>query len=136
MVREIVRDPLFLSRKSTAATAADKAIAADLLDTLRANLNSCVGLAANMIGYRKRIIAICNGPLMAVMLNPKIIRKAGEYETEEGCLSLEGKRTAKRYETITVAWQDTSMKEHVDTFNGFAAQIVQHEIDHCNGILI
>ena len=136
MVREIVHDPLILGRKSTTATAADIRTAEDLLDTLRANLNVCVGMAANMIGVAKRIIAICNGPLIAVMLNPKIIRKSGEYETEEGCLSLEGKRKTKRYEMITVSWQDTGMKEHVDTFHGFAAQIVQHEIDHCNGILI
>ena len=136
MVREIVHDPLFLARKSTAATAADLPAAQDLLDTLRANLHQCVGMAANMIGIRKRIIAFSNGPLLAVMLNPKIIRKAGEYETEEGCLSLEGRRKTVRYRTITVSWQDTSMKEHTDTLNGFAAQIVQHEIDHCNGILI
>ena len=136
MVREIVRDPLFLSRKSTAATAADLPVAEDLMDTLKANLDHCVGLAANMIGQRKRIIAFCNGPLLVVMLNPRIVSKSGEYETEEGCLSLEGKRKTRRYRTITVAWQDITMKERTDMLTGFPAQIVQHEIDHCNGILI
>ena len=136
MVREIIRDPVMLAKKSSAATEADLPVAQDLLDTLRENLDHCVGLAANMIGIRKRIIAVCSGPLIIVMLNPKIIRKSGEYETEEGCLSLEGVRKTVRYRTVSVSWQDTQMKAHTDTLNGYVAQIVQHEIDHCNGILI
>jgi len=136
MVRDIVRDPLLLAKKSLPATEEDLPVAEDLLDTLRAHLDHCVGLAANMIGERKRIIAVCNGPLLVVMLNPAILRKSGEYETEESCLSLEGSRKTRRYRTITVSWQDTAMKSHTDTLNGYMAQIVQHEIDHCNGILI
>ena len=136
MVRDIVHDPVFLSQKSTEATEADLAVAEDLLDTLKAHLDHCVGMAANMIGRKKRIIAFSNGPLLAVMLNPEIISRSGEYETEEGCLSLEGKRKAKRYASITVTWYDTKMKKHTGTLTGFSAQIVQHEIDHCNGILI
>jgi peptide deformylase len=136
MVREIIHDPLLLSRKSVPATEADLPVAQDLLDTLHAPLDHCVGLAANIIGERKRIIAICNGPLIVAMLNPKILRKSGEYETEERCLSLEGTRPARRYRTVTVSWQDIRMKSHTDTLNGFAAQIVQHEIDHCDGLLI
>lgn len=136
MVREIIHDPLLLSRKSVPATEADLPVVQDLLDTLHAHLDHCVGLAANMIGERKRIIAICNGPLIVAMLNPKILRKSGEYETEERCLSLEGTRPARRYRTVTVSWQDIRMKSHTDTLNGFAAQIVQHEIDHCDGLLI
>lgn len=136
MIRPVVHDPVILSRKSTEATAEDLPIAQDLLDTLQAHLDECVGMAANMIGENKRIIAICNGPLLVVMLNPKILSKAEEYETEEGCLSLEGKRKTKRYRTIRVKWQDQTMKERVSMLHGMAAQIVQHEIDHCNGILI
>ena len=136
MAREIVHDPILLSKKSAPATAADLPVAQDLLDTLRAHLDHCVGLAANMIGERKRIIAVCSGPLIIVMLNPRILRSAEEYETEEGCLSLEGKRKTRRYRTISVTWQDSSMKSHTDILNGFVAQIVQHEVDHCNGVLI
>ncbi len=136
MVREIIHDPIFLQRKSLNATAADLPIAEDLVDTLQANAGRCDGLAANMIGKRKRIIAFCNGPLIMVMLNPKIINKDGEYETEEGCLSLDGVRKTKRYRSITVTWQDMDMNKRTGTLSGFAAQIVQHEIDHCEGILI
>ena len=136
MIREIIHDPLFLQQKSKEATEEDLHIAEDLMDTLRANLDRCVGMAANMIGERKRIIAFCNGPLLVIMINPKIVSRSGEYETEEGCLSLEGKRKTKRYATITVTWQDVQMKEHTGTLTGFPAQTVQHEIDHCNGILI
>ena len=136
MVREIIHDPIFLQRKSLNATAADLPIAEDLVDTLQANADRCVGLAANMIGKRKRIIAFCNGPLIMVMLNPKIIGKSGEYETEEGCLSLEGTRKTKRYRSIRLEWQDVQMKVHTGTLDGFQAQIVQHEIDHCDGKLI
>lgn len=136
MVRDIVHDPVFLCQKSADATAEDLPVVEDLLDTLKANLDHCVGMAANMIGRRKRIIAFCNGPLLVAMLNPKIISCSGEYETEEGCLSLEGKRKTKRYASIVVTWQDAKMEKHTGTLVGFAAQIVQHEIDHCNGILI
>lgn len=136
MVREIVRDPVFLSQKSAEATAADAGIANDLIDTLTANLDRCVGMAANMIGERKRIIAIARGPMVVAMLNPKIISKSGEYETEEGCLSLEGKRKTKRYRSIRLSWQDAQMKTHIGILDGFQAQIVQHEIDHCDGILV
>ena len=136
MVREIVHDPVFLSQPSVTATEEDLRIAQDLIDTLKANMDCCVGMAANMIGKRKRIIAVANGSMAVVMLNPKILAGYGEYETEEGCLSLEGKRTAKRYRSIRFSWQDMQLKEHIGTLDGFQAQIVQHEIDHCNGILI
>ena len=136
MVREIIHDPIFLSQKSTEAEAADLSIAEDLADTLRANLDRCVGMAANMIGRRKRIIVIANGPVIVTMLNPKILDRSGPYETEEGCLSLAGYRKTKRYRTIRLSWQDTQMKTHVSVLEGFQAQIVQHEIDHCDGILI
>ena len=136
MVREIIHDPIFLSQKSTEAEAADLPIAEDLADTLRANLDRCVGMAANMIGRRKRIIVIANGPVIVTMLNPKILDRSGPYETEEDCLSLAGSRKTKRYRTIRLSWQDTQMKTHVSVLEGFQAQIVQHEIDHCDGILI
>ncbi len=136
MVREIVHDPIFLSYKSTAATEADIPIAEDLIDTLRANLDRCVGMAANMIGKRKRIIAIAKGPMIIAMLNPRIISGIEEYEAEEGCLSLEGTRKVKRYRSIRLYWQDVQMKEHIGTLDGFQAQIVQHEVDHCNGVLV
>ena len=136
MVREIVHDPVFLSYKSTAATEADIPIAEDLIDTLRANLDRCVGMAANMIGKRKRIIAIAKGPMIIAMLNPRIISGFEEYEAEEGCLSLEGTRKVKRYRSIRLYWQDVQMKEHIGTLDGFQAQIVQHEVDHCNGVLV
>ena len=136
MVREIVHDPVFLQQKSMAATAEDLPAAADLMDTLRANLGQCVGMAANMIGIPKRIIAVARGPMVIVMLNPRILSASGEYESEEGCLSLEGVRKARRYRTIRVKWQDLRMREHVDTLDGFTARIVQHEIDHCDGKLI
>lgn len=136
MVRDIMRDQFFLRMPSRPATAEDVPIADDLMDTLRANAERCVGMAANMIGERKRIIAIVRGPVVAVMLNPVILRVSGEYETEEGCLSLEGIRKTKRYRSIRLTWQDQKMKSHTETLAGFQAQIVQHEIDHCNGILI
>ena len=136
MVREIVHDPLLLSRKSVPATADDIRIAEDLADTLRANLDRCVGMAANMIGENKRIIAVAKGPMVISMLNPVILSKSGEYETEEGCLSLEGTRKTKRYRSIRLQWQDVQMKVHTGTLDGFQAQIVQHEIDHCDGKLI
>ena len=136
MIRPIVHDPLFLARPSVPATEADLPIANDLIDTLRANLDRCVGMAANMIGERKRIIAMARGPMVVVMLNPKILSKSGEYESEEGCLSLEGVRKTTRYRSIRLSWQDMQMKVRTGTLDGFQAQIVQHEIDHCDGILI
>ena len=136
MIREIVHDPIFLSQKSAEATADDVHIAMDLADTLRANLDRCVGMAANMIGQRKRIIAIVKGPMIITMLNPKILSKSGEYEAEEGCLSLAGTRKTKRYRKITVRYQDQAFHPRTGIFEGFTAQIIQHEIDHCDGILI
>ena len=136
MIREIIHDPIFLSRKSAEATADDIRIAMDLADTLRANLDRCVGMAANMIGESRRIIAIVRGPMIITMLNPKILSKSGEYETEEGCLSLAGTRKTKRWKNIRVSWQDVNMKNHTEVMDGFQAQIVQHEVDHCDGILI
>ncbi len=136
MIREIVHDPVFLAQPSTPATEADLPIAADLIDTLKANMDRCVGMAANMIGEQKRIIAIMKGPIAVVMINPKIISRFGEYETEEACLSLEGTRKTKRYKSIRISWQDMRMQKHVGSLDGFQAQIVQHEIDHCDGILI
>ena len=136
MVREIVHDPLFLAQRSAEAKESDMQIAIDLIDTLRANLDRCVGMAANMIGQRKRIIAMAKGPMVVAMMNPKILTRSGEYEAEGGCLSLEGTRKAKRYRSIRLQWQDMQMKTHVGILDGFQAQIVQHEIDHCDGILI
>ena len=136
MIRTIVRDPVFLAQPSALATEKDLQIAEDLMDTLRANLDRCVGMAANMIGERKRIIAMAKGPMVIAMLNPKILSRTGEYETEESCLSLEGTRKATRFRAIRLSWQDMRMREHVGILEGFQAQIVQHEIDHCDGKLI
>ena len=136
MNRPIVHDPLFLALKSEPASEADRQVIVDLLDTLRANLDRCVGMAANMIGVRKRVIVFCSGPMQMIMVNPQITSKAGEYEAEEGCLSLAGIRKAKRYQKITVKYQDQAFRPRTGTFEGFTAQIIQHEIDHCDGILI
>ena len=136
MIREIVHDPLLLAIRSETATEMDKPVITDLLDTLRANLDRCVGMAANMIGVRKRIIVFCRGPMQMVMVNPQIIARSDEYETEEGCLSLIGVRRTKRYQKITVKYQDQAFRQQTGTFEGFTAQIIQHETDHCNGILI
>lgn len=136
MIKEIMHDPIFLCQKSQPATIADLSVAKDLLDTLIANKDGCVGMAANMIGIKKKIITFDNNGMYMTMLNPEIISKSGEYETEEGCLSLPGVRKTKRYQIITVKYQDLSMKSQTQTFMGWTAQIIQHEIDHCNGILI
>ena len=136
MIQPIMKDPLFLAVPSERATAADKQVALDLLDTLRANLDGCVGMAANMIGVHKRIIAVHTGIAQMAMINPKIVKKDGQYEAEEGCLSLAGVRKAKRYERIEVEYQDLNMKKQRRSFSGFTAQIIQHEVDHCDGILI
>ena len=136
MIQPIVKDPIFLGRKSREATAEDLPIAQDLLDTLAAHEDGCVGMAANMIGQAVRIIAFDNEGSYMVMLNPEIVKCAGQYETEEGCLSLEGVRKTKRYRSIKVQYQNEKLQIRLKTFTGWTAQIIQHEIDHCNGILI
>jgi len=136
MIRPIVKDPLALARRSKPAGREDIQTAMDLADTLRANIDRCVGMAANMIGAHSRVIAFCDGPAIRLMLNPEILRRAQPFEAEEGCLSLSGTRSATRYGRIVVRWQDLEMKTHTDTYEGFTAQIIQHEIDHCDGILI
>ena len=136
-VKELIHDPILLGRPSQPATAADLEIARDLLDTLVAHKETCVGMAANMIGVHKCIIAFDNEGTYMLMLNPKIIKCSGEYETRESCLSLlGGPRATKRYEKIKVQYQTEKLETRLKTFAGFAAQIIQHEIDHCNGILI
>lgn len=136
MVREICRDILFLQRKARAATAEDKAIADDLLETLRANEERCVGMAANMIGEAVAVIAFNNGGVYEVMYNPEIIKRDGAYNTEEGCLSLDGVRPCKRYKSIKVRYQNEKMQFRIKSYGGFAAQIIQHECDHLSGIII
>ena len=136
MIKTIMRDPMFLAQKSENATEVDAQVVTDLLDTLRANLDHCVGMAANMIGVRKNIIVVAAGPFQFAMINPVITRKLRPYQTEEGCLSLQGQRRARRHRTIKVQWQDRQMQTHVRNFTGWTAQIIQHEIDHCSGILI
>jgi len=136
MIRPIIHDPLFLAQKSEPATESDRQIMIDLLDTLRANLDRCVGMAANMIGEKKRIIVFCQGLMLIGMFNPVILSKSKVYETEEGCLSLAGVRKTKRYQKITIDYQDIHFRKQTGTFEGFEAQIIQHEIDHCDGILI
>ena len=136
MIRPVMRDPLFLCQKSELACKEDLPVLQDLMDTLKANQERCVGMAANMIGVRKRIIAFYAGPFCMGMLNPVILSKSGPYETEEGCLSLDGQRKAVRYQTIEVAYQDASLQPRKMTYTGWTAQIIQHEIDHCDGVLI
>lgn len=136
MIRPVVKDVLFLGQKSEPATKEDISIIDDLMDTLEANLEHCVGMAANMIGVKKRIIVFTIGDFIVPMVNPIIVSKEKLYETEESCLSLSGFRKTKRYETIEVEYLDRDFKKHKDTFTGFTAQIIQHEIDHCNGIII
>ena len=137
MVRELVHDPLFLARKAEQAMSEDLQTAQDLLDTLAAHRQTCVGMAANMIGVCKRIIVFDNGGKDTIMLNPTIVRQSGPYETEESCLSLlGGPRKTKRYQKIKVQYQNEQMQTRLKTFEGWTAQIIQHEIDHCNGILI
>lgn len=136
MVREIVKDPILLGRKSRDATVADLPLARDLLDTLEANRERCVGMAANMIGEAVRIIVFDHEGKAMVMLNPEIVKASERYETEEGCLSLEGVRKTKRYRSIKVRYQNERLQLRLKTFTGWTAQIIQHEIDHCGGILI
>ena len=137
MIKEIVHDPIFLAGKSFPATKEDLPLAKDLLDTLVANREGCVGMAANMIGERKRIIVFDNDGEYMTMFNPEIVKSSGLYETEEGCLSLlGGPRKCKRYQSIKVKWQTENFETRIKTFTDWPAQIIQHEIDHCNGILI
>ena len=137
MVRELMHDPIFLAKRAENATKEDLAVANDLLETLAAHKEACVGMAANMIGVCKRIIAFDNGGTYMVMFNPVIVKSSDLYETEEGCLSLlGGPRKTKRYQKIKVQYQTEQMQTRLKTFEGWTAQIIQHEIDHCNGVLI
>ena len=136
MIRPIMKDIFFLNQRSEPATEADKQVAVDLLDTLKAHEEGCVGMAANMIGINKRIIAFDNEGNDMLMFNPVIVKKSGPYEAEEGCLSLAGTRKAKRYQSIKVQWQNEAFQIRLKTFTGWTAEIIQHEIDHCDGIII
>lgn len=141
MIKNLVHDPIFLAGKSEVATKEDLQIAQDLIDTLITHRNSCVGMAANMIGVKKRIIAFLDesgrAPTYTVMLNPEIIKKDGAYNTEEACLSLlGGPRSCKRYKSIKVKYQTLDLQTRINTYTGWTAQIIQHEIDHCDGVLI
>lgn len=137
MVKELVHDPILLAMKSETAAKDDLQTAQDLSDTLSAHKDSCVGMAANMIGVHKRIIVFDNGGEYMTMLNPEILKRSEPYETEEGCLSLlGGPRKCKRYKSVKVKWQTVDFQTRIKTFTGFTAQIIQHEIDHCDGILI
>ena len=136
MVQPIMKDPIFLARPSVPATPEDVQIGQDLLETLEAHKEGCVGMAANMIGVSKRIIAFDNDGSYMLMYNPEIVKCSGQYDTEEGCLSLPGIRPTKRYQSIKVRYQNEQFQIRLKTFTGWTAQIIQHEIDHCNGILI
>ena len=136
MIKPIMRDVLFLNQKSEPATEADAQVIVDLLDTLKANAEHCVGMAANMIGVKKRIIVVNVGFVNMAMVNPEIVKKDTPYKTEEGCLSLIGVRPTTRYENIEVVYLDQNFKKQRQRFSGWTAQIIQHEIDHCNGIII
>ena len=136
MIREICRDEAFLARKAEPATVDDLCVAQDLLETLEAHREGCVGMAANMIGVNNRIIAFDNEGTYMVMFNPKIVRQSGPYETEEGCLSLTGTRKTKRFQSIKVQYQNEKFQVRLKTFTGWTAEIIQHEIDHCEGIVI
>ena len=136
MIKELIHDPILLSIKSEAATIEDLQVAQDLLDTLIAHKDGCVGMAANMIGSRKRIIIVSAGPFSFIMINPVITKKTGKYETEEGCLSLDGVRPCTRYKEIEVDYLDQNFKRQHGKFVDFTAQIIQHEMDHFEGILI
>lgn len=136
MVREIVHSQLMLRMPSAPATPDDTALGQDLMDTLAAHAHECVGLAANMIGVRKRVIAVDEDGRALVMFNPELLETSDPYQTEEACLSLEGARPATRYQRIKVTWLDAAWHTHAQVFSGFTAQIIQHEIDHCNGVVI
>lgn len=136
MIKTIVRDTFFLSQKAELATQEDMQVCLDLVDTLQANQDKCVGMAANMIGKKKRIIIARINHMNVVMINPYIVQKSNPYQTKEGCLSLSGERETTRYQNIVVKYQDMQWKERKQSFVGYEAQIIQHEIDHCDGILI
>lgn len=136
MIREICKAEVFLAQKAEAATADDLNTAQDLLDTLIAHKDGCVGMASNMIGVAKRIIAFESEDGYLVMFNPVILKKSGPYETDEGCLSLTGTRKTKRWQTIKVQWQNEKFQPRIKTFSGWTAEIIQHELDHCDGIII
>ena len=136
MIKEVIHDPIFLAGKSTAAEKEDLPVAEDLLETLMAHREECVGMAANMIGVKKRIIVFSDNGVYTEMFNPEIIKQEGLYETEEGCLSLPGVRKTKRYHKIKVQYQNAGFQTRIKTFSGWTAQIIQHEVDHCNGVLI
>ena len=136
MIREICKDEVFLAQKAELATIEDLPVADDLLDTLRHHREGCVGMAANMIGVNKRIIAFDDEGTYMVMFNPEIVKKSGPYDTQEGCLSLVGLHPARRFQSIKVRWQNEKFQERLRTFTGWTAQIIQHEIDHCEGIII
>ena len=136
MIRDICKDEAFLAQKAEPATLDDLPVAADLLETLEHHKDGCVGMAANMIDVNKRIIVFDNEGKYMVMFNPEIVKKSGAYDAEEGCLSLTGTRPARRWESIKVRWQNEAFQERLKTFNGWTAQIIQHEIDHCEGIII
>ena len=136
MIREICKDEAFLAQRAEPAGPEDLQVAADLLETLAHHKEGCVGMAANMIGVSKRIIAFDNEGRYMVMFNPEIVKKSGPYDAEEGCLSLAGTRRARRWQTIKVRWQNENFQERFRTFTGWTAQIIQHEIDHCEGIII
>ncbi len=137
MVKDLIHDPILLARKSAVATAEDLPAARDLLDTLLAHRQTCVGMAGNMIGVLKRIIVFFDGELPVLMLNPELLKAEQPYDTQEGCLSLLGEpRKTRRYRKIKLRWQNEQLQTRIKTFEGWTAQIIQHEIDHCNGILI
>ena len=136
MIKPIIHDPIFLSQKSAPAGPDDLSVAQDLRDTLNAHRDGCVGMAANMIGVLKRVIIFDDGGKPTVMFNPEIMKKSQPYQTEEGCLSLEGKRSVKRWKSIKVQYQTEDFQVRYKTYTGWTAQIIQHEIDHCNGVLI
>lgn len=136
MVREIMRDEAFLAQKAESAAPEDLSIAQDLLDTLAAHKDGCVGMAANMIGVNKRVIVFDNEGTYMVMFNPEIVKKSGPYQAEEGCLSLPGVRKTKRWKSIKVQYQNEKFQTRFKTFTGWTAQIIQHEINHCDGIII
>ena len=136
MIKPIIKDPIFLAQKSASAVLSDLPVAQDLRDTLAAHRDGCVGMAANMIGVARRIIIFDDNGTTSVMFNPEIIKSSGPYEAEEGCLSLAGTRKAKRYRSIKVRYQNERFEMRLKTYTGWTAQIIQHEIDHCNGILI
>ena len=136
MIRAICKDETFLSQKAEPATPDDLPVAADLLETLEYHKNGCVGMAANMIGVNKRIIAFDNEGTYMVMFNPELVKNSGPYDAEEGCLSLTGTRPAKRWQSIKVRWQNEQFQVRLKTFTGWTAQIIQHELDHCEGIII